>query len=455
VEARHAVHRGGADDRQIGHPHGAFALLVDQAHAGQTQHVPGPHGRDLSEETPVDLVDDLHVPRQQALHQRDAPLLQGLRQHGVVRVAGAGAGDRPGGVPVEPLAVHQQAHQFGDDQRGMGLVELDEGLFGQQPPVAVFEMETPQDVLQGTGDEEVLLPQTQLFSGQHIVVGVKNLGEVFRQHFVLNRLNVRPFVEVIKVEFVIGPRRPEPQGVDAVAVSDDRQIVRDPHDLFGLDPAPLHPAVGDALDPSAEMDDLGVFRPRHFPGRALFEPVVRFLDLLAVHNPLLEDAVVITQPVPHAGQVERRHGIQEAGGEPAETAVAQSGVDLDVAQGVPVDAVIRKRLLAERVHFQVDDIVAEQAPDQEFERQVVDAFDILITVAGDGFEPAFDETVAHAVGESRILVKRRSVAHLLGEGVTHMPGIVFFQPFDAHFNSAVALPSAGGCFLIHSDPCGP
>jgi len=48
--------------------------------AGEHQRLEGLH----LEESPVDVVDDLHVPRQQLFHERHRPLLQRLRQHCVV-----------------------------------------------------------------------------------------------------------------------------------------------------------------------------------------------------------------------------------------------------------------------------------------------------------------------------------------------------------------------------------
>ena len=46
----------------------------------------------LAQEVVIDVVDDLHVPRQHPLHQRHRPLLQRLGQQRVIGVGHAFAG---------------------------------------------------------------------------------------------------------------------------------------------------------------------------------------------------------------------------------------------------------------------------------------------------------------------------------------------------------------------------
>jgi hypothetical protein len=58
------------------------------------------------------------------------------------------------------------------------------------------------------------------------------------------------------------------------------------------------------------------------------EPVVWHFDLITVNDLLLEDTVTVTQPVSPGRVVERGHGVEEAGGEASETAVAERSVVL-------------------------------------------------------------------------------------------------------------------------------
>ena len=76
----------------------------------------------------VDAVDDLEMPRQQPLEQLDRPGLQRLRQQRVVGVGQRRDRDLPGLVPAEIVQVDQDAHQLGDGEARMGVVELHRDL---------------------------------------------------------------------------------------------------------------------------------------------------------------------------------------------------------------------------------------------------------------------------------------------------------------------------------------
>jgi len=86
----------------------------------------------------------------------------------------------------------------------MRFVELNERFRGQGRPVVVALAETPQNILQRAGDKEVLLTQAQFFARKHIVVRIEDFGQVFGEHLVFHRVDIRPFVEIIEVELVIG-----------------------------------------------------------------------------------------------------------------------------------------------------------------------------------------------------------------------------------------------------------
>ncbi len=64
------------------------------------------------------------------------------------------------------------------------------------------------------------------------------------------------------------------------------------------------------------------------PGIGEGEPHVRDFDLVSVPDDLPEDAVLVAEPVPPGVVVEGGEGVQEAGRQPAQPAVAQRGVHL-------------------------------------------------------------------------------------------------------------------------------
>ena len=114
----------------------------------------------------VDQIDDLHVARQQPLHQRHRPALQRLGQQRVVGVGEDLLGDLPRLFPVERVEVDENAHQLGDGDRRMGVVELNRGVVGQGADVAeLFDMAADEILQRGRG-EEIFLPQPQFLAGR-------------------------------------------------------------------------------------------------------------------------------------------------------------------------------------------------------------------------------------------------------------------------------------------------
>ena len=65
--------------------------------------------------------------------------------------------DVPRRVPVEARIIHQDAHELGDDERGVRVVDLDDILFVEIRGRAVDLDVLAHDGLHGRGDEEILL----------------------------------------------------------------------------------------------------------------------------------------------------------------------------------------------------------------------------------------------------------------------------------------------------------
>ena len=141
VERRHAVDAMRAEEGEMPHAKIATAMLVDQRERRELI-----VGRallaDEFEMAPIDRVDDLHMPRQQPLEERHRPGFQRLGKQRVVGVGECADGDVPGLVPFKSAHVDQHAHQLGDGDRGMRVVQLDRGLVGERADVPV-DVEMP------------------------------------------------------------------------------------------------------------------------------------------------------------------------------------------------------------------------------------------------------------------------------------------------------------------------
>ena len=179
--------------------------------------------------------------------------------------------------------------------------------------------------------------------------------------------------------------------------------------MLGVDPLHMLAALHSTPAEVHHILDLG---PRKLPRIARAQPVVRRFDLLAVDDLLTEHAILVTDTVAEARNAERRHRIEKTGGEPPEAAVAEGRVRFDIDQHVHIDAEIRERFLHLIVDAERQQRVRKRAADQEFHRQVVDAFDVLFVLQARGLHPARDQPVAH--GERRGV---QPVMGMSGDGV--------------------------------------
>src|SRR5699024_9933377 len=80
--------------------------------------------RHVDTETPVDLPHDLHDPWEEAIEDRNLPRLQGLGEHRVVGVGERAGDDVPRVLPPQAVNIHEQAHELGDGEHRVSVVEL-------------------------------------------------------------------------------------------------------------------------------------------------------------------------------------------------------------------------------------------------------------------------------------------------------------------------------------------
>ena len=316
VQRGHAVDGVGGVAGDPGHVDHA---AVDRGHVVDGALVHAALGQIQAEAT-VDLVDDLQHAREQALEDGDLPGLQGLGQHGVVGV-GEGLGDLgPGVVPAQAVLVHEDAHELGDGEHRVGVIELDGVVVGESAQVlTVVGHVVLDDLLQGGGAEEVLLAHAQELALVGGVIGVEDAGDVRGPLALDDRVGKALGVEGVVVELLHALGLPQAQGAHVLrAVAGDRHVVGDgAHGQVVV--------TDDALS-LLTTDDEGV---------ALFHPGVGVLGLETVREELLEQAVAVEDAVAGHRQVQGGAGVKEAGGQAAQASVAQCCVRLllqDVAE---------------------------------------------------------------------------------------------------------------------------
>ena len=311
---------------------------VCHVHAAVGNDEVAPHARIVAEAgaqvvapAAVDLADDLPHARQLALDEALRPGLERLGHDGVVRIVDAGGNDGPCLVPAEAVVIEQQAHELGDDERRVRVVDLDDVVLGKVAHRAVARAMGAQDALRRRGDEEILLTDAQGLALDVVVRRVEHLRDDLGHRALLETLDIAAGGEEIHVEVVRAVRLPEAERIDApVAIRGDEHVAR--HGQHALIAAQLAVvmAVGVPvrLDAAAEAHLDRVLMARHEPARGGRAPVVRDLGLAAVDDALPEDAQLVAQRIARGGDALGGEAVHIARGEAAETAVAKAGVRL-------------------------------------------------------------------------------------------------------------------------------
>ena len=374
VQRRHAVDVVGRHRGQVRHAHRLGALVVDDRQFAQNLIVAGILEPHLLQETAVDFVDQLQVPRQQRAEQVQAPLLQGLRQQGVIGVGERAAGDVPGFGPIEMFVVEQQPHQFRHGNRRVGVVQLYSPMIRELADRDAAHVEAADHVLQRAAHKEVLLLQPQLAALIGAIVGIEHLGEGFRTHLLLNGAVVIAAVEGKEIKAFGGISPPKAQAIAGVdPIAQHRHIVGHTDGVFGRNPA--HPVgapfIAVALSAATKADETGLVWVGNLPGPARLQPLVGDLHLPAVADQLVEDAELVADAVARGRDLQGGQGFEEAGRQTPKAAIAESGFLLHIEDFFDVvDAETTQslgHLIADAEHQQV---VAQLGADQKLGRQI-------------------------------------------------------------------------------------
>ncbi len=313
-------------------------------------------------------------------------------------------------------------------------------FFGELLPIAVAATKAANQIGQRTGDEEILLHETERLPDARRVVGVQHAGDGFRGERFAKRSGEVAAAELLKVEIIGSCRRPESQRVDRLAaVTDDWSIERHA-DQGGRLPGDGPQTAALQFKGTIQFDFDGLIRPRDLPRIGTAEPVVRLLILPAVADRLSEDAVFIAQPVAHRRKLHRGHRVEETGGESPQPAVSQAGVGLRVEHGWPIEVFVQDSLLDERIEQQVGHVIGQRSSDEKLHREIIDPFGILARVGFVGLNPALREHIAHRAGKGLEALARPGFSgsrHVIEEQMTIVKRVLVAGEFD---RPAAVLP---------------
>ena len=170
----------------------------------------------------------------------------------------------------------------------------------------------------------------------------------------------------------------------------------------------------------AEVDAVARLRPLELPRMDLAQPFLGLLDLPSLLEGLAKQPVRVANAVTVGGETHARHGVEKAGGETAEAAIAEGGVGLVGEQRAVVDAELPDDLPQPFVEPQVGDGILKQPPDEELHRQVVNALPVLGVDPLSGLEPGRDHQIADRAGHRQSPVRQGRGGRGLSDGVAQV-----------------------------------
>ena len=299
------------------------------------------------------------------------------------------------------MIIHQDAHQLCNRNCRMGIVELEGYLFMELPDIIVLPHILFHRFLYGGGDKEVLLLQAQLLTGVMVIVGIEHFHNISCQVFLLHSLLVIPFVKGLQLEALHRLRIPDTQRIhNTVSITHNRHIIR--NGLHGLI-AFLLKAVASVfihiyIDVTAEFNLFGIFRTAQLKGIAVRQPVIRHFHLITVADFLFKHPVPVTDSAAVCGIAQSRKGIQEAGRQTAQAAVAERGIRLLILHDIDINTQILQGFLHIAVRLQVDQVISQCTAHQKFHGKIIYGFRILFLILLLGIHPVIHNSILDGIG---------------------------------------------------------
>ena len=229
------------------------------------------------------------------------------------------------------------------------------------------------DIADRSSGQEVLLTQAQDLALNVVIVGVQHLGDELGVGVLAHSGVVVAQREAghIKVRGLCLPQTQLCNALSVVALH--IHIGGDSHDAVVVGVLDVVEAVVPVLVDLAVKADLhSLIRVALQPHLTAGQPVVGALLLPAVHDLLLEDAVLVQDGVAGAADIGGGHAVQIAGSQAAQAAVAQTCIRLFLKNAVQIDVGVSQCLLGNLVQTQIEQAHLQAAAHQKLHAEVVD-----------------------------------------------------------------------------------
>ena len=181
--------------------------------------------------------------------------------------------DLPGFVPGHAF-IQQDAHQFGNRQRRMRVIDMNDILLGKIRQVVAILLELPDDGLDAGGNKEVLLLQPQDLALFMRIFRIQHLGDHLDQIVLGQGPRVLAPIEQAHVQMLGGTRAPKPQRVDQRrVVSDNRHVIGNRfYRLVRFMAESRRAIIVTPAHLTLKPYVFGFFRFFHFPDMTVFQP---------------------------------------------------------------------------------------------------------------------------------------------------------------------------------------
>src|SRR5215475_13071243 len=101
MDSRNSIRAMGAHDSKIGHADSALWVFLDQADSLGTSLISGEAQSNFVEQSSIDFVNNLQLPRQEHFEPRNRPLFECLGEQGMVGIGQSLSRQVPGLIPSE------------------------------------------------------------------------------------------------------------------------------------------------------------------------------------------------------------------------------------------------------------------------------------------------------------------------------------------------------------------
>jgi len=107
-------------------------------------------------------------------------------------------------IPRQIIFIHQHTHQLRHRHAGVGIIQLKCHLIWQFVEIGMLFLEARNHTLHRCGNEEILLPQTQLLPLYMLIRRIQHIRQRIGKQLLLRRLLIIALIEGFQIQSGFG-----------------------------------------------------------------------------------------------------------------------------------------------------------------------------------------------------------------------------------------------------------